>query len=143
MSQFKTLLDRDNYQAQAITLLDKTAVPGDCNVLVIAGPQSDYTANEVSAIKTYVEGGGRVLFLLDPPSGFWPRAHRAEHWPLTDLLQSWGVTEDKDLVLEENPMGQLFGFGPEIPLVSTYESQPIVSDLKGSLRAFPCLALLK
>lgn len=136
LSQFKTLLERDNYQAQAITMIDKTAVPGDCNVLVVAGPQADYTPNEVTAIKSYVEGGGRVMFLLDPPLDF-GKEHVAENSGLTDLLQSWGVTVDKDLVLEENPMGQLFGFGPEIPLVNSYESQPIVNDLKNSFTGFP------
>ncbi len=136
LSQFKTLLERDNYQAQAVTLLDKTAVPNDCNVVVVAGPSSDYTPNEVTALKTYVEGGGRAMFLLDPPLDF-GKEHIAQNTGLTDLLQSWGVTDDKDLVLEENPMGQLFGFGPEIPLVRTYESQPIVNDLKGSYTGFP------
>jgi ABC-type uncharacterized transport system involved in gliding motility auxiliary subunit len=136
LSQFKTLLERDNYQAQSITLIDKTAVPSDCSVLEVAGPTADYTPNEVTAIKTYVEGGGRVMFLLDPPIDF-AREHVAENTALTDLLQSWGVTVDKDLVLEENPMGQLFGFGPEIPLVNNYESQPIVNDLKNSFTGFP------
>jgi ABC-type uncharacterized transport system involved in gliding motility auxiliary subunit len=136
LSQFKSFLERDNYQAQSITLIDKTAVPGDCSVLVVAGPQADYTPNEVTAIKSYVEGGGRVLFLLDPPLDF-AREHIAENNGLTDLLQSWGVTVDKDLVLEENPMGQLFGFGPEIPLVNNYETQPIVNDLKNSFTGFP------
>lgn len=136
LSQFKTLLERDNYQPQAVTLIDKTDVPNDCTVLVIAGPQADYTANEVSAVKKYVESGGRAMFLLDPPLDF-QREHIAENSGLTDLLASWGVTEDKDLVLEQNPMGQLFGFGEEIPLVSNYESHPIVSDLKNSFTGFP------
>jgi hypothetical protein len=78
LSQFKTLLERDNYQAQSVTLLDKTEVPKECNVLVIAGPQSDYTANEVTAIKNYVTGGGRVMFLLDPPL-----TSRANRYPRT------------------------------------------------------------
>jgi ABC-type uncharacterized transport system involved in gliding motility auxiliary subunit len=136
LSQFKTLLERDNYQAQAVTLLDKTEVPKDCNVLVIAGPQSDYTANEVTALKNYVTGGGRAMILLDPPLNF-AREQIAENKALTDLLAGWGVTEDKDLVLEQNPMGQLFGYGPEIPLVNNYESHPIVNDLKSSFTGFP------
>jgi len=136
LSQLKTLLERDNYQAQSVTLLDKTEVPKECNVLVIAGPQSDYTANEVTAVKNYVTGGGRVMFLLDPPLDF-ARERISENKGLTDLLATWGVTEDKDLVLEQNPMGQLFGYGPEIPLVNTYESHPIVNDLKGSFTGFP------
>ncbi len=32
VSAFKTLLQRDNYEADAVTLLDKTTVPSDCNV---------------------------------------------------------------------------------------------------------------
>src|SRR6185312_14764571 len=136
LSQFKTLLDRDNYQSQAVTLIDKTAVPSDCNVLVIAGPQNEYTPNEVAAIKNYVESGGRVMCLLDPPLDF-GHEHIAQNTGLKDLLQSWGVTLENDLVLEENPMGQLFGFGPEIPLVSSYGTQPIVSDLKNSFTGFP------
>src|SRR3954466_4984891 len=96
LSQFKTLLERDNYQAQSVTLLDKTEVPKDCNVVVIAGPQSDYTANEVTAIKTYVTAGGRVMFLLDPPLNF-AREHIAENKGLTDLLAGWGVQKTKIL----------------------------------------------
>ncbi len=136
LSQLKTLVERDNYQTQSITLVDKTAVPSDCNVLLIAGPSSDYPANEVAAIKTYVENGGRAMILLDPPLDF-KSEHITENAGLAALLESWGVTEDKDLVLEQNPMGQLFGFGPEIPLVSSYESHPIVNDLKNAFTGFP------
>jgi ABC-type uncharacterized transport system involved in gliding motility auxiliary subunit len=136
LSKFKTFLERDNYQTSALTLLDKTEVPKDCNVLVIAGPKSDYTANEITAIKNYVQAGGRAMFLLDPPLNF-GREHVADNPGLTDLLGSWGVTEDKDLVLEQNPLGQLLGYGPEVPLVSSYESQPIVNELKGNSTGFP------
>ncbi len=129
VSAFKTLLQRDNYQADSVTLLDKTTVPSDCNVLVVAGPQADYTPNEVTAIKNYVEGGGRAMILLDPPLDF-GREHIAQNTGLQNLLESWGVTEDKDLVLEQNPIGQLFNIGPEIPLITAYNSQPIVNDLK-------------
>lgn len=136
LSQLKTLLERDNYQTQSITLLDKTQVPSDCTALVIAGPKNDYTANEVSAVKNYVENGGRAMILLDPPLDF-QREHIADNKGLTDLLASWGVVLDNDLVLEQNPVGQIVGVGPEIPLVSTYESQPIVNDLKNQYTGLP------
>jgi ABC-type uncharacterized transport system involved in gliding motility auxiliary subunit len=136
LSQFKTFLGRDNYQTQSITLIDKTAVPKDCNVLVVAGPQLTYTPNEVTAIKNYVQGGGRALFLLDPPIDF-GHEHVSQNTDLVKQLENWGVTPEDDLVLEENPMAQLFGFGPEIPLVNNYESQPIVADLKNTFTGFP------
>jgi ABC-type uncharacterized transport system involved in gliding motility auxiliary subunit len=135
LSFYKRLLERDNYAVQAITLLDKPAVPSNCSVTVVAGPQNDYTANEVSAIKTYVETGGRALFLLDPPLNF-GREHIADNTALTDLLASWGITVDKDLVLEQNPVGQLVGVGPETPLIGDYQQHPIVSSLKDHVVGF-------
>ncbi|MBV9303550.1 MAG: GldG family protein [Acidobacteriaceae bacterium] len=136
LSRYKTLLERDNYQVDSVSLAEQTAVPKDCTVLVVAGPQLDYTPNEVTAIKNYVENGGRAMFLIDPPLDF-GREHIAQNEGLMKLIEGWGVTPDSDLVLEQNAMAQLFGFGPEIPLVSKYESQPIVNDLKGAVTGFP------
>ena len=76
------------------------------------------------------------MFLIDPPLDF-GREHIARNEGLMKLIESWGVTPANDLVLEQNAMAQLFGFGPEIPLVSKYESQPIVNDLKGAYTGFP------
>jgi ABC-type uncharacterized transport system involved in gliding motility auxiliary subunit len=134
LSAFKTLLERDNYQAEAITLLDKNKVPDDCKVTVIAGPKGDYPANEVSALKAYVENGGRALFLLDPPLDF-RGEHTAENAGLMSLLESWGVTLDKNLVLENTALTAIYG--PENPPVNHYEDHPIVNDLKGSYTIMP------
>ncbi len=135
LSQFKEALLRDNYQTQTVSLVDKSQVPSDCTALVIAGPQYDYTANEVSALKSYVEGGGRAMILLDAPLNV-GREHVASNDALTALLASWGVTVDKDLVLEQNPVGQLLGIGPEVPLIRSYGQQPIVQELN-SVTGFP------
>lgn len=135
LSQFKDLLARDNYQTQSISLLDKTEVPKDCSVLLVAGPHYEYTQNEVTAIKNYVEGGGRAMFLLDPPLNM-GREQISDNKGLAALLASWGVTLENDIVLESNPVGQLLGIGPEVPLVQHYGTQPIVSDMN-SVTGFP------
>jgi ABC-type uncharacterized transport system involved in gliding motility auxiliary subunit len=36
-----------------------------------------------------------------------------------------------------NPIGQLAGLGPQVALVTKYDSQPIVNDMKGSATGFP------
>jgi ABC-type uncharacterized transport system involved in gliding motility auxiliary subunit len=135
-SRFKDLLGKDNYEAKSIDLLQKAEVPGDCTVLVVAGPTRDYQQPEVDAIKKYVEDGGRALLMLDPPLKI-GRSDIADNDALTTLLQSWGVTLDKNLILDLNPIGQLAGLGPQVALVTHYESQPIVSGLKGSATGFP------
>lgn len=140
LSGYKTLLERDNYQPQAITLIDKTAVPDECKVTVVAGPQADYTSNEVTALKNYVENGGRAMFLLDPPLDI-RGEHIADNTALTNLLESWGVTLDKDLVLENTALVAIYG--PENPPINHYEDHPIVNDLKGSYVILPIVRSLE
>jgi ABC-type uncharacterized transport system involved in gliding motility auxiliary subunit len=135
-SRFKELVAKDNYEAKSIDLLQKAEVPSDCTALVVAGPTRDYQQPEVDAIKKYVEGGGRALLMLDPPLKI-GRSEIADNDALTGLLQSWGVTLNKDLILDLNPIGQLAGLGPQVALVTSYDSQPIVSGLKGTATGFP------
>ena len=136
LSRFKDLLAKDNYESKTISLLQKAEVPNDCTTLVVAGPTRNYEQPEVDAIKKYVEGGGRALLLLDAPlkAG---RSEIAENDALGSVLQSWGVTLNKDLILDLNPIGQLVGLGPQVALVTSYESQPIVSEMKGTATGFP------
>ena len=135
-SRFKDLLGKDNYAAKSIDLLQKAEVPGDCTVLVVAGPRGDYQQPAVGAIKKFVEDGGRALFLLDPPLKM-GRSEIADNDALARVLQDWGVTTDKDLILDLNPIGQLFGLGPQVALVSSYDAHPIVSEMKGITTGFP------
>lgn len=135
VSHFKDLLSKDEYTSKAINLLEKAEVPSDCTVLVVGGPKNDYAQPEVDAIKKYVEGGGRAMFLLDPPLKI--GRPTADNEPLDTVLQGWGVTPDKDLLLDLSPVGQLLGVNEEVALVSTYDSHPIVNDLKGTATGFP------
>ncbi len=135
-SRFKDLLSKDEYQSKSINLLQKAEIPEDCTVLVIGGPTGDYLQPEVDAIKKYVESGGRAFFMLDPPLKL-GREEIADNDALTTLLQSWGVTPQKNLILDLNPVGQLIGVGPQVALVSSYGTQPIVTEMKGTTTGFP------
>jgi ABC-type uncharacterized transport system involved in gliding motility auxiliary subunit len=75
------------------------------------------------------------MFLLDPPLKI--GRPTADNDVLDALLQSWGVTVDKNLMLDLSPVGQLLGVGPTIALVSTYASHPIVNEMKGTATGFP------
>ncbi len=135
-SGLKDLLGRDSYQTKSIDLLQTAAIPADCTAIVVAGPTRNYEQPEVDAINNYVENGGRALFMLDPPLNVGPSAI-GDNDALTTLLAGWGVTVDKDLVLDLNPIGQLYGFGRQVPLVTSYSSQPIVADMKTTYTGFP------
>ena len=135
-SRFKDLLGNDEYGAKSVSLLEKAEVPSDCMALVVAGPSGNYEQPEVEAIKKYVETGGRALLMLDPPLKL-GRSEVADNDALTNLIQSWGVTLDKDLILDLNPIGQLAGLGPQVALVTSYDAHPIVNEIKGSATGFP------
>jgi len=155
-SYLKQLLERDNYKVRSVDLRPKAAEPGknvaigqapaaanvevpkDCTVLTIGGPQADYPAPVVNAIKAFVEGGGRALLMLDTPVPLGRQEPAAENAELIKLLADWGVTANKDLVLDLSGVGQVFGLGPEVPLVTSYESHPITAPLsRGVPSAFP------
>ena len=136
LSRWKDELAQDTYETQTVDLISKAEVPSDCTALVVAGPTHNYDQPEVAAIQKYVENGGRAMFLLDPPLQL-GNDDIASNDALTAMLAGWGVTLDKDLVLDLNPIGQLMGTGAQVALVSSYETQPIVASMKGSMTGFP------
>ena len=135
-SDFKDLLAKDDYQSQTIDLLQNAEVPNTCTTLVVGGPTRNYEQPEVDAIKKYVENGGRALFMLDPPLKI-GRSDIAPNDALTSLLGGWGVSLDKDLIIDMNPLGQVVGLGHEVALVTNYGTQPIVDGMKGTATGFP------
>lgn len=135
-SSIKELLERNNYKTRGISLLEKAEVPKDCTILMVGGPRFDYVEPSVKAIKSYVESGGRALVMLDPPLKF-GKEDIGDNAALLSVLAGWGVTVNKDLVLDTSGIGQIFGLGPEMPLVTSYESHAIVREMKEVATAFP------
>lgn len=132
----KELLEKNNYKTQTLKMLEKPQIPKECTIVAVAGPKRDYIQPEVDALKAYVEGGGHAVFFLDPPLKF-AKDETDNNDALLSVLASWGVTVDKDLVLDTSGVGQIFGLGPEFPLVTSYESHAIVSTMKETPTGFP------
>ena len=131
----KELAEKNNYKTKTVALIPIPSIPKDCTVLVVGGPKRDYLLNAVDAIKAYVEGGGHALILLNPPLKFGSSVD--DNAALDGMLAGWGVKTNQDLVLDLSGVGQLFGMGPELPVVSEYEDHQIVRALKGMATAFP------
>jgi ABC-type uncharacterized transport system involved in gliding motility auxiliary subunit len=132
----KEVIERNNYKVETIELVQKPEVPKNCTILVIAGPKYEYVEPAVNAIKSYVESGGRALFLMDPPLQF-SQSPTSPNEGLASVLSSWGVTLNKDLALDQSPIGQLAGFNALVPLVSRYENHAIVREMARVATAFP------
>lgn len=142
MSAAKEIAEKSNYKVRAISLLEKAEVPKDCTVVVSGGPRRDYPEAVASALKNYVEAGGKALFLTDPPlTGL--RDDISPNPELWKVLNAWGVTSTDEIVLDTSGAGRLFRMGPEIPLVASYEQHPIVRDLKETASAMPLVRPLE
>jgi ABC-type uncharacterized transport system involved in gliding motility auxiliary subunit len=137
----KQLIESNNYKTQVVSMIPVRAIPSTCTVTIVGGPTRDYLQPAVDAIRTYVEGGGHALVLLNPPLKFGSQVD--DNGTLDALLASWGVTPTKDLVLDLSGVGQLFGMGPEMPVVSAYEDHPIVRPMKGLATSFPVTRSLR
>ncbi len=133
-SQFKELIEKNNYKTQAISLLSGD-IPKECTIVLVGGPKRDYIDSVVAKLKAFVEGGGRVLVFVDPPLKMGQEID--ENNALLAQLGAWGVTINKDLALDTSGMGQLVGLSEVVPLVVSYERHPIVREMKDSATAFP------
>jgi ABC-type uncharacterized transport system involved in gliding motility auxiliary subunit len=151
----KQLLTRDNYKAKNVDFKPAAAdaskpvaigqapamgaveVPKDCMALVSGGPQLDYPQPVVDALKAYVEGGGHALFMLDTPLKIGRDEPPAANAALLSLLANWGVTVNKDLVLDLSGIGGRLGLGPEMPLILEYEQHAIVRPMQRVPTSFP------
>jgi ABC-type uncharacterized transport system involved in gliding motility auxiliary subunit len=130
----KILLEKYNYRTRTISLLEKPAVPKDCTLLVVAGPERDYPDAEAAAIQSYVESGGRALLLIQPALKR-GREEPTDNPALLKVLAGWGVTPGRGVVLSNLVA---FGYGPLAPLVINYESHPVVRAMpKNAGTIFP------
>ena len=154
-SLLKQLLERENYKVRtespapakvdekSLTLgqqpapVSNVAVSKDCTVLVIAGPKNDYPSPVVAAIEKFVEDGGRAFILLDTTLRLGRGEPPTENEEFDKVLSKWGVTPDKDLVLDRSGVGGLIGLGPEVPFIINYESHSITQPLTRVPTAYP------
>lgn len=89
-------------------LLGTNAVPADCNLLVINGPQGEFQDTELDKISQYLDQGGRLFALFDNNS--------VEHnLGLENVLAKWNVRVTHSTVLDpdyaqgQDAQGQWFG----------------------------------
>ena len=131
----KEMVERDNYKIQKLNLLESSDILPKCTVVVVPGPKFDYPAASVESLKKHVEAGGKVLFMLDPPFNV-DKLRVSENKALVDVLAGWGVTVNKDLVVDLSRVGQMMGGAV---LANKFESHPVVREMGGRpvVMAFP------
>ncbi len=66
IGRFAQWLEQRGYRLQQVDLAQVSRIPGNTDVLVLSAPAIDLFPGEVEALIDYVDGGGNLLWLLDP-----------------------------------------------------------------------------
>lgn len=129
LAGIQQLLGADNFDVEEWSALGKTAVPPGTDLVVVAGPRSPFLQPELSALATYLNGGGRVLVLVEPTLG------QAEGMGLTPTgFETWlgqfGVKLGNDIVID--PSNTIPGFTAATLFVNEYGDHPVTNALSQS-----------
>ena len=128
MALAQQLLGRDNFDLSEWTSLGQSAVPAGTDLLVIAGPTSTFLPPELDAFSAYLNGGGRMLVLLDPtlvPGGGALVKTGLEGW-----LARYGIKVGQDIVVD--PSETLPFMGPETMYIRSYGEHPVTKAFAGA-----------
>ncbi|NEQ20527.1 MAG: ABC transporter [Microcoleus sp. SIO2G3] len=127
LSQAIKALAEENFTAQPLNLAERSEVPADASLIVIAGPKRKLFAQEVQALKNYLSSGGSLLVMLDPDAD--PG--------LNSLLNDWGVKLDGTIAIDASGQGRAVGLGPATPIVTSYGNHPITQAFNNGFSVYP------
>ncbi|HUO86111.1 MAG TPA: GldG family protein [Thermoanaerobaculia bacterium] len=138
LQELQRLLGADSFTFEEWASLGAGEVPADTDVLVIAGPTSTFLPPELDLLAAYLDGGGRLLALLDPPLAGGADS-RVGEIGLEAWLAGYGVALGANVVVDSG--ASLPFFGAETFFASRYpDAHPINRSLRDG--ALPVLIRL-
>jgi len=120
--KFASILREYYIDVQPLELLGNSEVPDDCNLLIIAGPQTRFYDLELQKIDRYLSQGGRLFALLDSTSIARPTG-------LEGILAHWGVNVAADVVRDLKNTRSSSGMDV---VVRKFSQHPVVNPLTQS-----------
>ena len=88
----KEQLEKAGFAVNTFSFLKDGGIPEDCDILVLMGPTSDLTKNDINAVKEYISGGGNVVFFTSLDGIETPEYDK--------LISSYGVSISDGMIFE-------------------------------------------
>lgn len=85
-------LAKENINTEKLNTLTGEVIPEDCDILLINGPQHDFTKEETSMIREYLMKGGDAIILTSYSTEIMPNFEK--------ILAAYGVTMEEGIVVE-------------------------------------------
>lgn len=110
---------RAGFDIESLSLLAMNAVPDDCEVLIVTGPNTDLSKEDIEKIQAYIDRGGEAVFMaaadvLDTPN-------------YDAFLSGFGATIVEGTIWENDPMYNYNGMGYYIV------TSPVAHEISNSL----------
>ncbi|MCP4326936.1 MAG: GldG family protein [Alphaproteobacteria bacterium] len=118
-------IEKEAYEVRELLLVNEERVPEDAAILVVAGPQKDILPAELVKIRRYVDGGGSVLFLLDPL--LTPE--------ISKILQDYGFKIGNDIIIDKQ--SKMLGANYLTPVVMEYNQKHTIGRDFSFVTFFP------
>lgn len=117
---FSSILTDENYAVESVNLTSSD-IGEDIDMLIIASPQMDYTADEIDKLDRYFDQGGKAQIFMDISDASLPK--------LEAYLQEWGVAFQPGFVVDTNRGNYMQNMTLLLPNIeSTEYTQTIVDN---------------
>jgi ABC-type uncharacterized transport system involved in gliding motility auxiliary subunit len=106
-SEVAKALEKENSEIRTLSTLPAEGVPAECTVVILPGPRRSFLPGEADLLSRYLDGGGRVLLMIDPNA---PES-------VVQFLARYDVRAGNDLVVDER--NRFYGadsFMPRVPI---------------------------
>ncbi len=120
-SRIAQAIEATNVEVHKLVLGEVQDIPEDCDVLIVAGPSTSYSRQEVDLMRAYLEERGNMLVMLQS----------MREVGLTALMRDWGVDLGNDVVIDRSRT--LTGRGL---FITEYAPHPITEKLEGTSSIF-------
>lgn len=101
-------------------------IPENCDTLVICNPIKDFTDVETDKIQTYINNGGKIMWLQDPYITI-KNYDENNFINVNKILSQFGISFSKGIVCEQNVDNMVSGY-PDL-IIPTLEYNSIIKDL--------------
>jgi ABC-type uncharacterized transport system involved in gliding motility auxiliary subunit len=113
-SKLTEAIEAENYAARRLYTAQTERIPADCDVLVIAGPRTDFLPAERGIIAAYLKTGGDALILLDPLT---------EIPVVREIVRRYGIIARDDIIVDR--FGRALAGNPLTSVVNRYGDHAI------------------
>ncbi len=110
-------LEMENFAIRTYDVLPSPADLKSCTLVIMAGPRGPFFGDEEARLSAFLEGGGRLLILIDPET---PAS-------ITDFLERFGIEAPKAIIADQR--NRLYGADAFMPRVPIFDRETFHKNL--------------